>query len=157
VPGLKITRFDPGDAGSAPGGGAASGPAGGDLGGGYPSPAVVGIDGKPLTAPGTEVTGDTLVYNAATGTWDFAVPSGAPTGPAGGDLSGTYPNPTVARINGSPLGATTGAAVADRLRWDGSGWTHSSLIWVPLTVYDPTTALWVPLVDGSGNSIMAEA
>lgn len=90
------------------------------------------------------------------GTTYGATPASSGTGfTAGGDLTGTSTSQTVAKINGSALGTTSGAAVGDRLRWDGSGWTKSSLIWRPVTVYDGTN--WLPLVDGSGNAIMAEA
>lgn len=51
----------------------------------------------------------------------------------------------------------TSPVTADRLRYDGAVWVNSALIWRPVTVYDPTSGLWVPLVDGNGNAIMAEA
>ena len=72
-----------------------------------------------------------------------------------GDVTGPSGANTVVKINGSPLGTLTPAS-ADRLRWNGSAWVNSALVWTPLTAYDPTTTNYLPLVDGSGNAVMAE-
>lgn len=93
---------------------AASGTAGGDLSGTYPNPSVV-------SAPALKTTGSPVAVGAAspptvgqllravdatTATWQDP-PSAAPSGSAGGDLSGTYPNPTVVRANGLRTLTTT--------------------------------------------------
>ncbi len=51
----------------------------------------------------------------------------------------------------------TTPTLADHLRYDGSVWRNSPLIWRSMTAFDPTTGNWLPLVDGSGNQIIAEA
>jgi hypothetical protein len=84
-------------------GGSPTGSAGGDLSSTYPNPTVAKIQNRTVnsTAP---TDGYVLTWVNSDSYWaPRAAAGGAPSGSAGGDLSGTYPNPTVAKVNGTSV------------------------------------------------------
>lgn len=95
---------------------ALGGPAGGDLAGTLPNPSVIGLQGVPFSNHPSDSW--MPVYNQTTGMIEWRA-AAAPSGPASGDLDGTYPNPNVIRIRGLliKLGLAP-AAMGEVLTWD---------------------------------------
>lgn len=81
-----------------------------------------------------------------------------PSGPAGGDLSGAYPNPTVAKIQGRTV-SSAAPATNDFLIWDGAQWepgtgTTSSVL-TGLTLFAAPVAGEIGYA--SGNNTVSRA
>lgn len=130
------------------GGGPPTGPASGDLGGTYPAPTIANLQGNPVHAS-TPGVGNVLTWDGTQ--WAAQAPSSAPSGPATGDLSGSYPNPSVVGLQTIPV--TAGApSVGAVLTYTGTSWVgvlpSGGSIGGPV---GGSSSGCVLFIDGSGN------
>lgn len=91
------------------------------------------------TAPVLTVNVGTAANTVAAGDDSRFTDARSPSGTAGGDLSGTYPNPSVAKISGKSVVLTTPAS-GEFLKYDGTNFVNAAV---------PADATKLPLAGGT--------
>jgi len=154
-----------------------NGSASGDLSGSYPGPTVAKVNGGSVPASKTVVGTDS---NSRLIDASSAIPTALPpNGPASGDLSGSYPGPTVSQVNGSAIPASkaivgtdsnrkiidaTGATLSNNTTGSAGGLNHSIPATagyngetITLTSAQTTAPGKVCFYDSSGTMTLAQA
>ena len=113
----------------------------------------------------TPTHGDVLTYDQELGLWVAGTVEGGGgvSGPAGGDLSGVYPNPTVVRLQNRPVSNIAPSPNAV-LAWNGARWTPTAVPYEPdltrivaLSWSNDTTSLLDFNLDGEQVKALAVA
>jgi len=93
------------------------GAAGGALNGTYPNPSLANVNGAPGTCGDATHVGQSTINAAGQTTACTPVAIAAsPSGSAGGDLNGSYPNPGVAQVNGAAVPASSSVLASNASR-----------------------------------------